>query len=194
MRPRSSMGLFNRKTASSPETSTVEPKTESTTSAIATSANPKGKHVLPTYNHNGHLVTRGIHPDGESGRSGKTPFLPNSYQILRNGGTLPPAGSAPHASRVPDFVIADLLLLSLSRLSSDTLRSGCMEKLMYSVQMGQCALALRSYRHRPPFRTSRSSRMDLRYQLHRNGPCSKSCWLRRSRVSSEDAQSGRYTG
>lgn len=24
----------------------------------------------PVYNHNGHLVTRGIHPDGESGRSG----------------------------------------------------------------------------------------------------------------------------
>jgi hypothetical protein len=26
--------------------------------------------VLPVYNHNGHLVTKGIHPDGESGRSG----------------------------------------------------------------------------------------------------------------------------
>jgi Ca2+:H+ antiporter len=28
----------------------------------------------PTYNHNGHLVTRGIHPDGESGRSGIHPW------------------------------------------------------------------------------------------------------------------------
>ena len=27
-------------------------------------------HVLPQYNHNGHKVTKGIHPDGESGRSG----------------------------------------------------------------------------------------------------------------------------
>ena len=78
---RSSMGLFNRKAASSPETSTEEPKTESTASVIATSANHRRKSVLPTYNHNGHLVTRGIHPDGESGRSGKTPSLPSPYQI-----------------------------------------------------------------------------------------------------------------
>lgn len=29
---------------------------------------------LPSYNHNGHKVTRGIHPDGESGRSGIHPI------------------------------------------------------------------------------------------------------------------------
>lgn len=29
---------------------------------------------LPRYNHNGHKVTRGIHPDGESGRKGIYPF------------------------------------------------------------------------------------------------------------------------
>ena len=29
---------------------------------------------LPTYNHNGHLVSKGIKPDGESGRSGFHPF------------------------------------------------------------------------------------------------------------------------
>jgi Ca2+:H+ antiporter len=28
----------------------------------------------PRYNHNGHLVTRGIHPDGESGRKGVHPW------------------------------------------------------------------------------------------------------------------------
>lgn len=32
-----------------------------------------GRH-LPRFNHNGHLVTRGIHPDGESGRKGMHPW------------------------------------------------------------------------------------------------------------------------
>ncbi|KAL8717303.1 MAG: hypothetical protein Q9225_005435 [Loekoesia sp. 1 TL-2023] len=31
------------------------------------------KHHHPVYNHNGHKVTRGIHPDGESGRKGVHP-------------------------------------------------------------------------------------------------------------------------
>ena len=36
---------------------------------------PTSKHLrLPRYNHNGHLVTRGIHPDGESGRKGWHPW------------------------------------------------------------------------------------------------------------------------
>lgn len=30
--------------------------------------------ALPQYNHNGHEVTKGIHPDGESGRKGFHPF------------------------------------------------------------------------------------------------------------------------
>src|SRR5690242_3304730 len=30
--------------------------------------------ALPQYNHNGHRVTTGIHPDGESGRRGFNPF------------------------------------------------------------------------------------------------------------------------
>lgn len=29
---------------------------------------------LPQYNHNGHLITKGIHPDGESGRTGLHPL------------------------------------------------------------------------------------------------------------------------
>jgi len=30
---------------------------------------------LPRFNHNGHKVTRGIHPDGESGRKGVHPWM-----------------------------------------------------------------------------------------------------------------------
>ncbi|KAF2262213.1 hypothetical protein CC78DRAFT_520489 [Lojkania enalia] len=33
-----------------------------------------GRNNLPQYNHNGHEVTRGIHPDGESGRRGIHPL------------------------------------------------------------------------------------------------------------------------
>ncbi|KAL1635736.1 hypothetical protein SLS58_010099 [Diplodia intermedia] len=35
---------------------------------------PGGKHRLPLFNHNGHRVTTGIHPDGESGRRGIHPM------------------------------------------------------------------------------------------------------------------------
>ncbi|KAI8938513.1 hypothetical protein NX059_004400 [Plenodomus lindquistii] len=34
----------------------------------------KRREVLPRYNHNGHSVTKGIHPEGESGRSGFNPI------------------------------------------------------------------------------------------------------------------------
>ena len=33
------------------------------------STNPEHHHHRPMFNHNGHKVTKGIHPDGESGRS-----------------------------------------------------------------------------------------------------------------------------
>ena len=78
------MGLFNRTTSSSPETLTEEPKGEAATTAVATAANPSAKR-LPTYNHNGHRVTRGIHPDGESGRKGKTSLLQGSSQEREMG-------------------------------------------------------------------------------------------------------------
>jgi len=32
------------------------------------------RETLPQYNHNGHAVTKGIHPEGESGRSGFHPI------------------------------------------------------------------------------------------------------------------------
>lgn len=72
------MGLFKRKAAPLPETLTHEPKSESPSTDVATAANSSRKQELPKYNHNGHLVTRGIHPDGESGRSGKVSLAPRS--------------------------------------------------------------------------------------------------------------------
>lgn len=76
------MGLFKRKAAPLPETLTHEPKSESPSTDVATAANSSRKQELPKYNHNGHLVTRGIHPDGESGRSGKVSLASEQYQQL----------------------------------------------------------------------------------------------------------------
>lgn len=42
--------------------------------AAHTTEGRKGHSHLPTYNHNGHRVTRGIKPEGESGRKGIHPF------------------------------------------------------------------------------------------------------------------------
>lgn len=36
--------------------------------------NPADKHILPTYMEDGRLVTKGINPEGESGRAGFHPF------------------------------------------------------------------------------------------------------------------------
>ena len=41
---------------------------------LPTANNPAEHHVLATYKHNWHLVTKGMHPDGESGRSGIHPI------------------------------------------------------------------------------------------------------------------------
>ena len=35
---------------------------------------PSQSNALPQYNHKGHKVTKGIQPDGESGRRGFHPF------------------------------------------------------------------------------------------------------------------------
>ena len=189
------MGLFNRKAASSPETLIEEPKSESTTMDTAADANRSGQDRLARYNHNGHLVTRGIHPDGESGRRGKTLLAPISlpaarWRRLETTCAVSLSTRLQSVQRLP----TDLLLLKLCRCPSMAFRPGCLEKLQSSVQMGQLTLAFRSRCHRPPFRTSGSSRMDLCHQLHRNGPCSKSHWLRRSRASPKDAESGWNTG
>ena len=58
--------------SSKPITPTVE---LSDMSPTPVTVEPSSKHLrLPRYNHNGHLVTRGIHPDGESGRKGWHPW------------------------------------------------------------------------------------------------------------------------
>jgi Ca2+:H+ antiporter len=61
------MTLFSRKGARSSNAAESVRRDTSTTNA------PSKHHMLPTYNHNGHLVTKGINPEGESGRSGFHP-------------------------------------------------------------------------------------------------------------------------
>ncbi|OAL34043.1 calcium/proton exchanger [Fonsecaea nubica] len=74
------MGLFNRKSKSgavtdeAPNTNPAAEKSNgSNDTTDAPSATPVAEGLLPQYNHNGHLIRRGIHPDGESGRSGIHP-------------------------------------------------------------------------------------------------------------------------
>lgn len=65
------MGLFNRKAKPAPIGLTADNQEAEKTggpSAAAPSNTP-----LPQYNHNGHEITPGIHPDGESGRRGVHP-------------------------------------------------------------------------------------------------------------------------
>jgi Ca2+:H+ antiporter len=48
---------------------------EYTTEKVRTNGTDSGRRAsLPQYNHNGHKVTKGLHPDGESGRSGFNPM------------------------------------------------------------------------------------------------------------------------
>lgn len=66
------MGGFLRKPQAS--TGTSEPPIQPITpSGDVHSSNKEHAH-LPRFNHNGHKVTRGIHPDGESGRKGVHPW------------------------------------------------------------------------------------------------------------------------
>ena len=67
------MGLFNPRVGAAsnpPQQTDGTAEKPNATSAGTSNGNVSKHHVLPTYTHNGHLVTRGIHPDGESGRSG----------------------------------------------------------------------------------------------------------------------------
>ncbi|KAF2236975.1 hypothetical protein EV356DRAFT_497243 [Viridothelium virens] len=60
-----------------PESSSVEPKSDSTPGEpgnLSAEQHPHHSHHLPIYNHKGHKVTRGIQPDGESGRRGVHPL------------------------------------------------------------------------------------------------------------------------
>jgi Ca2+:H+ antiporter len=75
------MGLFNRKA----KIAATEPATDSGTVAEKPNGDPTPPRndsseapdnggLLPQYNHNGHLITKGIRPDGESGRRGVHPI------------------------------------------------------------------------------------------------------------------------
>ncbi|KAA6414327.1 MAG: calcium proton exchanger [Lasallia pustulata] len=55
-------------------TANSEPPIELTTPSQSTHPHSKEHLHLPRYNHNGHLITKGIHPDGESGRKGVHPW------------------------------------------------------------------------------------------------------------------------
>ena len=58
--------------------STVPPHAPAGAVPASNGRSGHGHHVnlhLPQYNHNGHKVTKGIHPDGESGRRGFNPWL-----------------------------------------------------------------------------------------------------------------------
>lgn len=76
------MGLFNRRAksvagepATDPATATgnVAEKSHGSNASTATATPTPPDEVLPRFNHNGHRVTPGIHPDGESGRKGIHP-------------------------------------------------------------------------------------------------------------------------
>ena len=74
------MAGFRRK----PQASTADsnPAIELTTRSENTHQHNNEHAHLPRFNHNGHKVTRGIHPDGESGRKGVHPvhFLRICYR------------------------------------------------------------------------------------------------------------------
>ncbi|KAI9803288.1 MAG: hypothetical protein M1825_002079 [Sarcosagium campestre] len=66
------MGVFRRKEASTEPTQDVE---LTTTPPHQATTNGKKHSILPTHNHNGHKVSKGIQPDGESGRRWINPLL-----------------------------------------------------------------------------------------------------------------------
>src|SRR2546429_7484752 len=68
------MAFYNRNTAAGLKNVYAEPKL-TTADGIETTPGSHNGLLLPTSNHNGGKVTKGIHPDGESGRSGFHPLL-----------------------------------------------------------------------------------------------------------------------
>ncbi|KAK6383473.1 hypothetical protein LTS17_002765 [Exophiala oligosperma] len=66
------MGLFNRKAKTSPATAADNGRREKAEEPPSATAST-GTTTLPQYNHNGHMVTPGVQPEGESGRRGVEP-------------------------------------------------------------------------------------------------------------------------
>jgi Ca2+:H+ antiporter len=67
------MNVFKRSNNHSSSSEQTQVEKAPTPDQPEATASPAGDR-LPQYNHNGHLVTKGIHPDGESGRGGFHPY------------------------------------------------------------------------------------------------------------------------
>lgn len=70
--------------------------------------NPSQRHVLPTWMEDGRLVTKGVNPEGESGRSGFRPshffgvawyVKPNGYTFARQSNSCLPRRNSNTLSR-----------------------------------------------------------------------------------------------
>lgn len=70
---RSSREYRSSREHTSREYTTEKPRRRSRQNSTNGRRDDRGQS-LPQYNHNGHAVTKGIHPDGESGRRGFHPF------------------------------------------------------------------------------------------------------------------------
>jgi Ca2+:H+ antiporter len=75
--PRSSRDHGNGRSSRDHQTSSSREYTTEKTTRTAPAADRRDRRAsssLPQYNHNGHEVTKGLHPDGESGRKGFNPL------------------------------------------------------------------------------------------------------------------------
>lgn len=68
------LSRFRGKSGSSPETGVSEEAVGLPRSEHGQHEKPQHHAHLPGFNHNGHKITKGIHPDGESGRGGVHPW------------------------------------------------------------------------------------------------------------------------
>jgi Ca2+:H+ antiporter len=87
--PRASREYANGRSSREHTSTSREYTTEKTTRTTAPHSDRRGERraSLPQYNHHGHEVTKGMHPDGESGRRG---FHPIKFLVIcgRSSSTL----------------------------------------------------------------------------------------------------------
>ena len=121
------------------------------------------RESLPQYNHNGHEVTKGIHPEGESGRRG---FNPLKFLVIcgRSSSTM----SLLVNLLWPIVPVAIALVCLL-----------CM--VIRTTSVLTCPVALRTPRMAP---------RNLHYQLHRHDTRSQHARFRRAGALAQDAPEG----
>merc|ERR1711939_997542 len=68
------MNLFNRSQNACPDILASNCSIDPEPKLPPQAEDPSNRKTLPVYNHNGDIVTKGIHPDGESGRRGFHPL------------------------------------------------------------------------------------------------------------------------